>query len=71
MMAVFDPAGILKETPERDGSRRGAYRIVTSSKTISPENDGHQAGGLTVPGDSFSRCISSTTLSTETKSIWS
>ena len=45
--------------------------MVTSSKTMSPLYDGHRAGGSIEPGGSCSRCKSSTTLSTDTKSIWS
>ena len=36
-----------------------------------PLYDGHRAGGSIEPGGSCSRCKSSTTLSTDTKSIWS
>ncbi len=68
-IAVVDPPGIRRDTFCRTGSRCGAYRMVTFSKTMSPADEGHQAGGSTFPGGSCSKCSSSTTLSTETKSI--
>lgn len=69
--AVVEPPGIRRERLDRAGSRWGLYRMVTSSKVMSVPNFGHDAGGSTVPGVSCSMWSSSSTLSTDTKSIWS
>ena len=50
--AVVEPPGIRRDTFCKTGSRCGAYRTVTLSKMMSPVDEGHQAGGSTVPGDS-------------------
>ena len=69
MIAVLGPALILNKIEDDLGPRCGPDRIVTSSKTMSPLYDGHQAGGLTVPNGSCSTCSNSITRSTKTKSI--
>lgn len=67
--ATVDRPGMRKDTSEREGSRCGAYLMVTFSKTISSPYVGHAAGGSKLPTGSSSKCKSSTTRSTETKSI--
>ena len=69
MRAVVEPPLIVKDTLMSAGSRCGAYWMVTSSKIMSPPSLGQYAGGCSEPGGSSSRCRSSTTRSTDTKSI--